>query len=118
MTDPALAPYREALRREICSACPDRHPGGACGRPADDPCPIETNLAPLVESVLAVGGSPSIDAYVAGLRRDVCPGCRQDDAGRCELRERAGCKLDALVLQVVEVIEATHDRVGSGDVRA
>ena len=118
MCPKALEPYREALRRDICSACPDRLPGGACGRTADDPCTIETNLGPVVDAVIGVGGDPSIDRYLRAVRADVCPGCLQDAAGKCTLRDLAGCKLDALILQLVEVIEAEHDRLVAADTAA
>ena len=111
MTLVALEPYRAAIRRDVCGACPDRHTGGSCGRPADDPCTIFLNLAPLVESVLAVGGSAFLDDYVTALRTHVCPGCRQDADGECDLRSWGGCKLDSLALRVVEVIESTHEEL-------
>ena len=109
----SLEPYRAALRRDVCGPCPDRHPHGGCARPTDDPCSIETNLGPTVEAILEVGNSPLIDDYVTALRAKVCPDCRQDPDGRCDWRDRNGCKLDAFILQIVEVVETTRDELAA-----
>jgi hypothetical protein len=111
MTLVDLVPYREALQREICGPCPDRHPHGGCGRPADHPCTIQTNLGPMVEAILAVGGSPNVTDYERALRDRVCPNCRQDEDGHCTWREHSGCKLDGMLLEVIEVVEATRDEI-------
>lgn len=111
MTIVSLEPYREAIHREICGPCPDRLPHGGCGRPAHNPCTIQTNLPAVVDAILAVGGSPNVADYVAALRDRVCPHCRQDADGNCDWREHCGCTLDSLLLEVIDVVETTRDEV-------
>lgn len=111
MTLTDLTPYRAALEREICGPCPDRHPHGGCARLVENPCTIQRNLGPMVSAILSVGGSPDVTAYERALRARVCPECRQDDDGRCSWREHSGCKLDGMILEVIEVVEATRDSI-------
>ena len=111
MTIVALEPYRTAIEREICGPCPDRLPHGGCGRPAHNPCTIQTNLPALVDAVLSVGGSPDVKDYERALREKVCPGCRQDEEGNCDWRAHCGCTLDSLLLEVIDVVEATRDEI-------
>jgi hypothetical protein len=109
MTLHSLEPYRAAIHREICGPCPDRLPHGGCGRSADSPCTIQTQLPALVDAILSVGGSPDVKDYERALREKVCPACRQDADGDCDWRAHCGCTLDSLLLEVIDVVEATRD---------
>ncbi len=100
-----LAPYRTAIHEKICSFCLDHDEEGGCRRPADEPCSLVNHLDLVVPAILSVGRSMKIDDYVAALRQQVCPNCREDDHGRCELRKLSDCALDSYLLRVVDVIE-------------
>ena len=109
-----LQPYRDAVREEICSVCLDHRPGGGCGRPFADPCPLETHLDTIVESVLSVEPTKELRPYVHALRTINCTQCRQDDEGNCEMRDLVECAVDSYVLRVVEVIEDVAKSRGEG----
>lgn len=109
-----LQPYRDAVREEICSVCLDAGPDGRCARLLSDPCPLETHLDTIVESVLSVSPSEELLPYVHALRTTNCTHCRQDDEGNCEMRDMIECAVDAYVLRVVEVIEDVAKQRGDG----
>ena len=109
-----LTPYRDAVREEICRVCLDHRPGGGCARPDDDPCPLETHLDTVVESILSVPETRELDPYVHALRTINCTECRQDEAGECEMRDLVQCAVDSYVVRVVEVIEDVARKRGEG----
>jgi len=118
-----LEPYREAIRDRICSFCLDRKHDGTCGRPADQPCALDSRLAILVKSVLAVGGSPELGPYITSIRDNLCPTCREDETGDCPLRDLTHCALDSYHLPVIDVIEEVaeehgHTAAGIGELPA
>lgn len=112
MSDIDLRPYREAIRERICAFCLDHTHDGECNRPAEDPCALETHLDVLVDKILSTEPSEEIAPYIASLRLDLCPTCRQDEDGRCPMRELAHCALDSYVLPVIEVIEDVAEKQG------
>jgi hypothetical protein len=111
-----LQPYRDAVRQEICSVCLDHRPGvgGGCSRPLDDPCPLESHLDTVVESILSVTPASELRPYVRALRAINCTQCRQDDEGNCEMRDLVECAVDSYVVRVVEVIEDVAKQQGDG----
>lgn len=100
-----LEPYRKAIRERICSFCLYHIHEGECTRPADDSCALDTHLDVLVRKVLDVEPVSEIEPYVASLRLDLCPNCREDADGNCPMRDLAHCALDSYVIPVIEVIE-------------
>jgi hypothetical protein len=107
-----LSPYRKAIEERICTFCLDHSHEGTCGRPADDPCALQSHLGDLVERVLSMRPSPDLNDYVTALRTDICPTCRQDEEGRCTLRELAECALDSYVIPVIDLIEEVARQEG------
>lgn len=100
-----LEPYREAIRQRICSICHDSRDDGSCRRPAEDLCALVSHVEEMVNAVVRVGVGEDVGAYLEKLRSDLCPTCRQDEAGDCSLRVLADCAADAYILPVIEVIE-------------
>ncbi len=100
-----LEAFRAAVRERVCSVCLDRRVGGGCSRPPEDPCALESHLEQVVEGILSVAPTDDVHAYVRALRGTTCTTCRQDEHGRCELRDLVACSLDSYVLHVVDVIE-------------
>lgn len=114
LTTDQLEPYRKAIAERICTFCNDRDVHGRCARPEDEPCALHAHLDLVVESILGVGDSPVVDPYVAALRARTCPHCRQDENGKCALRELSQCAPDAYLLPVIEVIEDVAKEHGHG----
>ncbi len=109
-----LTPYHAAVRDEVCGICLDHTQAGGCARPNSDPCPLETHLETIVESVLSVRPTSKIAPYISALRVINCRQCREDANGECELRNLVDCAVDSYVLRVVEVIEDVAERHGDG----
>lgn len=107
-----MAPFRTAVEERICSFCIDGNHEGTCNRSLASPCALVTHLEQIVRAVIAVGGKPDLGEYVARLRSDVCPTCRQDARGLCALRSLAECSVDAYLIPVIEVIEEVARRRG------
>jgi hypothetical protein len=114
LTTEQLEPYSKAIAERICAFCNDRDVHGRCARPADDPCALHSHLDLVVESILGVGDRPTVEPYIGALRAKTCPHCRQDEAGKCALRELGQCAPDAYLLPVIEVIEDVAKAHGHG----
>ncbi len=95
---------------EVSPNCMHRLPSAECLKPNDLPCPIVSNLDRIIEIVRSESAD-RIEPYVARLREQVCRHCgMEDENGRCELRDRVDCCLDAFFVLVVQVIEEELSR--------
>jgi hypothetical protein len=111
MVAPAIAQeYLEEIRREVCSHCVERLPGGPPCGPLGKACGIELHLPELIESVRAVR-SPSIVPYLDHNREHICTTCAERGSSGCP------CPMDYLAVLLVEAIETVdqrHAHVGEG----
>ncbi len=96
------------LRRidsEVSPNCMHRLPSAECLKLNDLPCPMVSNLDRIIDIVRSESAE-GIEPYVERLRADVCRHCGMEDAnGRCELRDRVDCCLDAFFVLVVQIVE-------------
>jgi hypothetical protein len=100
--------YMAAIRRRVCAVCLDSRDDGRCGL-SGRTCAIERHLPELIDGLVQID-SPRIDDYIAAIRARVCAGCPDQDAqGRCELREKGDCALDAYLALVIEAVEEVRD---------
>ena len=102
-TQAELQEYLDELRRQVCSRCVQRPPGGPPCAPLGTNCGIELHLSSIVDAVHA-GNSPSIGPYLEILHDHVCSHCAQYDRAGCP------CPLDYLYVLVVEAIETVDER--------
>jgi len=96
---------REAMRLRVCPLCLDGGEGGVCRLEAERPCPLDTHLQQIVDTILSVR-SRRIGDYLDAVERAVCGPCqaRAGDAG-CRPRERGECSLYLYLPLVIEAIE-------------
>ncbi|GMU21636.1 MAG: hypothetical protein AMXMBFR13_17280 [Phycisphaerae bacterium] len=92
------------LRSRICAVCVNAEPDGACGLPAQYPCPLFLHLDQVI-NVVASTQDDSVSPYVDRLRKIVCSHCRMDSDGDCEGPAQHICPLDSYFPLVIELIE-------------
>lgn len=114
--DPRLGEYRDAIRARVCAVCLDSRDDKTCSL-SGRACAIEGHLPSLVEALTMVE-SPRLVDYEAAIRTLVCSDCRQDQEGRCNLRENASCALDAYLSLVLDAVEEVNSRRAAGTARA
>lgn len=105
---PALAEvdreeYLHEIRREVCSRCVDRPPGGPPCAPLGKVCGIEQHLGKLVDSIHDVH-SPLGEPYLEHNRRGICQSCTHLHSSICP------CPMDYLYVLLVEAVEAVDER--------
>jgi hypothetical protein len=109
-TDTELQEYLDEIRKQVCTRCIDRPPGGPPCAPLGKMCGVELSLPLFLESIHEVD-SLSIDRYVENLRRRVCSQCvNQDAEGFCLLRAERVCALDYLLPLIVQAVETVDER--------
>jgi hypothetical protein len=103
--DDRYSRYRDALRKRVCAVCLDSRDDHSCGLAAGRVCALEEHLPTLVDVLLKVH-SGRMDEYATVLESEICSRCaRQDDEGRCRLRDRGECALALYLPIIVDVIE-------------
>ena len=109
-TQVELQDYLDEIRKEVCTRCIDRPPGGPPCAPLGKMCAVELFLPLLLKAVHEVD-SPTIDRYVHNLRRRVCSQCiHQNAEGFCFLRAEKVCALDYLFPLLVQAVETVDER--------
>jgi len=101
-----LAQYMEEIRREVCSRCIERPPGGPPCDPLGKRCGIEHNLARIVEAVHQVH-SNRMDPYTRIFHDQVCTQCANRTTDQCP------CPMEYLLILAVEAIETVDARFGN-----
>ena len=102
-TQQQLAEYMDEIRKDVCSRCIERPPGGPPCAPLGKRCGIELNLSQLVEAVHA-RYSGQMEPYIANFHEMVCAHCPNRPTDQCP------CPLEYLLSLAVEAIEAVDER--------
>lgn len=95
--------YLEEIRREVCSRCVERPPGGPPCAPLGKSCGIELHLPELIESIGQVH-SPGIAPYLRHNRAGICSHCAFLHSSICP------CPMDYLSVLLVEAVETVDER--------
>jgi hypothetical protein len=98
-----LAEYLNEIRREVCSRCIERPPGGPPCAPLGKQCGIEMHLPELIDAIHDVR-SGGIGPYLENNRRKVCEHCPLLHASECP------CPMDYLAVLLVKAVEAVDER--------
>jgi hypothetical protein len=98
-----LAEYLDEIRREVCSRCVERPPGGPPCTPLGKNCGIESHLAELIDAVHEMR-SDSIVPYLLNNRHKICEHCALIQSSVCP------CPMDYLAVLLVQAIEAVDRR--------
>jgi hypothetical protein len=100
---PELEEYLEEIRKQVCSRCVERPPGGPPCAPLGKTCGVEAHLAELVDSIHEVK-SGWIGPYLDRNRRVICECCPQRGDSCCP------CAMDYLAVLLVEAVETVDAR--------
>lgn len=103
-----LGDYLAEIRREVCSHCIERPPGGPPCAPLGKQCGVEMHLRELVDAIHQVR-SGLIEPYLRNNREKICSHCPLADSSSCP------CPMDDLAVLVVEAVEAVDERGGASD---
>jgi hypothetical protein len=98
-----LAEYLDEIRRQVCSHCVERPPGGPPCAPLGKQCGVEMHLPQLIESIREVH-SLGIGPYVENTERKVCDHCPLQHSSECP------CPMGYLPVLIVEAVEAVDRR--------
>ncbi len=112
--DDSYRVHREALRRRVCAVCLDGADDGRCSLTADQRCPIDEHLRPLVDTLRA--RSRHDTRYAQAIEARVCSLCSHRDAsGVCRMREDGRCALSVYLPLIAEAAEEAEARLGDAE---
>src|SRR6266568_439667 len=103
LTEPEIQEYLDEIRKQVCSRCVERPPGGPPCAPLGKNCGVEMHLGNLVESIHQVS-SKLLEPYLERNRNDICQKCAFLDSAICP------CPMDYLAALVVEAVETVDER--------
>ena len=98
-----LAEYLDEIRREVCSRCIERPPGGPPCAPLGKVCGIELHLPKLIDAIHEVN-SPCIAPYLHHNRETICGQCQFLHSDLCP------CPMDYLAVLLVQAVEKVDER--------
>jgi hypothetical protein len=103
VTAAELDEYLEEIRRQVCTHCVERPPGGPPCAPLGKQCGIELHLAELIDAVHGVN-SASIGPYLDTNRLKICAHCPRLEHEGCP------CPMDYLAVLLVQAVETVDQR--------
>ena len=103
VTQAVLDEYLDEIRKEVCSVCVERPPGGPPCAPLGKMCGIEVHLPELVKTIQDVHSS-LIEPYLDHNRSEICANCTSLHSSICP------CPMDYLAVPLVQAVEAVDDR--------
>jgi|SRR5262249_20214478 len=103
VTEVELTEYLDEIRREVCSRCVERPPGGPPCAPLGKECGIEKHLPELIDAIHEVR-SDSIVPYLSSNRHLICEHCILHHSSVCP------CPMDYLAVLLVQAVEAVDQR--------
>jgi hypothetical protein len=102
-----LTEYLDEIRKQVCSRCIERPPGGPPCAPLGKECGVETHLPELIQAIHEVR-SDLIGPYLDHNRREICEHCVKLHSSDCP------CPMDYLAVLLVEAVEAVDERHQAG----
>ena len=110
-TQAELQEYLEEIRKQVCSRCIERPPGGPPCAPLGKMCGIEFHLPKYLEAVHQAD-SPMIQPYLDKIDEQVCNECPRLDCDGCP------CPLDYLVVLLMQAVDTVDQRHAECSARA
>jgi hypothetical protein len=98
-----LSEYMDEIRKEVCSKCVERPPGGPPCAPLGKACGIEMHLPQIVDAIHEVR-SDWIEPYLETNRQRICAHCMYQHTSICP------CPMDYLAVLLVQAVEAVDRR--------
>jgi hypothetical protein len=95
--------YLDEIRKQVCSRCVERPPGGPPCAPLGKKCGIEMHLPQLIDAIHEIK-SWSIKPYLDHNQQVICQNCELLNTEICP------CPLHYLAVLIAEAIETVDDR--------
>jgi hypothetical protein len=95
--------YLDEIRKQVCSICVERPPGGPPCHPLGKECGVELHLPQLIDAVREVHSS-RIAPYLEHNRLKICGKCAYHHSSICP------CPMDYLAVPLVQAVEAVDER--------
>jgi hypothetical protein len=105
MTELEAGEYLDEIRKQVCSVCVERPPGGPPCAPLGKVCGVELHLPKLISAVREVQ-SGLINPYLENNDQKVCLLCSQNGSSECP------CPMRYLAVLLVGAVEAVDGRRG------
>jgi len=102
-TEVNLSEYLDEIRKQVCSICIERPPGGPPCEPLGKECGVEQHLAQLIASIHEMD-SPSIEPYLEHNRCEICQSCSNLHSSVCP------CPMDYMAVPIVQAVETVDRR--------
>src|SRR6476646_4465149 len=103
LAEPEIQEYLDEIRKQVCSRCVERPPGGPPCAPLGKQCGIEMHLPRLVDAIHE-RQSLSIVPYLHHNRETICEHCTLHRSSACP------CPMDCLAVLLVEAVEEVDRR--------
>ncbi len=102
-----LTEYLDEIRKQVCSRCVERPPGGPPCLPLGKQCGVELHLPQLIEAIHEIK-SGSIVPYLEKNQQRVCEHCAHlhDSICPCPLKYLA-----VLIVQAVETVDLRRQQL-------
>lgn len=98
-----LDEYLDEIRKQVCSRCVERPPGGPPCAPLGKKCGVELHLPELIDAIHEVPKSDLIAPYLENNKHKVCQFCAHINSDICP------CPLRYLAVLIVEAVETVDD---------
>lgn len=103
ITEAETTEYLDEIRRQVCSRCVERPPGGPPCEPLGKACGVEMHLPELIDSIHEIRSS-RIAPYLDHNRSEICSHCTFLHSSICP------CPMDYLAVLVVEAVDTVDKR--------
>jgi hypothetical protein len=103
LTEPQVQEYLDEIRKQVCSLCVERPPGGPPCAPWGKECGIEMHLSQLIDAIHEVK-SWTIAPYLENNQQRICRSCELLNTEVCP------CPMHYLAVLIVEAVEAVDER--------
>jgi hypothetical protein len=110
LTETELTEYMDEIRKQVCTRCVERPPGGPPCAPLGKQCGIEMHLPQLIDSIHEEK-SDWIENYLVKNRKNVCEKCAFLHSSICP------CPMDYLAVLLVQAVENVDERKEEAPVR-
>jgi hypothetical protein len=103
VTETKLNEYLDEIRKEVCSRCVERPPGGPPCAPLGKQCGVEMHLPQIIDAIHEVR-SDWIAPYLENNRHRICETCALHHSSICP------CPMDYLAVLLVQAVETVDQR--------
>jgi len=103
-----IGDYLDEIRKQVCTRCVERPPGGPPCVPLGVNCGVELHLSELIHSIHQVNHTHLIAPYQDRNRSEICENCAFHGSSCCP------CPMDYLIVLIAQAVETVDQRLAEG----